>query len=178
AAAKGADALRDHQGIAVSNRHVIHRNAHLLRRDLRKDGLVPLAVGARTGEHRDVSAALHANRSALKTDASARLSESRETDADQLAALARFVSIANEAFVVGQPHRLGKRLFIVTRVVFDVYACPVRELLWANKIFASDFETVHTQIARRFVDQPLDIQHRLRSPRAAIRASGDSIGKD
>src|SRR5215475_1255078 len=134
----------------MSNYYVIHGNAHLLRHYLGKCVLVTLAMGARTREHRNISAALHANRSALKADASARLSESRETYPDQLAALARFVSLANEVFVVGQPQRLGKRLFVVTRVVFDVHARAVRKLLETNKILTPDFETVHTQIARRF----------------------------
>ena len=44
--AKGPDALLDHQRVAVSNRHVIHGNADLLRCNLGKDGLMALAVGA------------------------------------------------------------------------------------------------------------------------------------
>ena len=80
--------MLNRQRIAVSNHHVIHGNAHLLRHNLGKRRLVALAVGARTGEHRDLSGALHPNRAALKADAPTRLHESREAHADQLAAFA------------------------------------------------------------------------------------------
>jgi hypothetical protein len=82
AAAKGAHALLDYQRVAVSNCDLIHRNAHLLGRNLGEHGLMALAVGAGAGKHRNVSAALHPNRCAFETYAPARLRESREADAD------------------------------------------------------------------------------------------------
>ena len=40
--------------------------------------------------------------------------ERREDYPDQLAALARFVSLTNEVFVVGQPQRFSEGFFVVT----------------------------------------------------------------
>src|SRR5712691_5858731 len=72
-AAKGADALLDRQGVAVANCYVIHGDAQLVGYHLREDGLMSLAVGAGTGEHRDLSSALHAHCGAFKSGPAARL---------------------------------------------------------------------------------------------------------
>ena len=83
AAAKGANPLLDHQGVAVSNRHMVHGNAHLVSHNLGKHGLMTLAVGTGTGKHGDLSGALHPNGTAFKTAATARLHKGRDAAADQ-----------------------------------------------------------------------------------------------
>jgi hypothetical protein len=103
AAAEGAGALLRNESVAVQNRHPVHGRPHQLGCDLRPYCLVPLAMGARAGEHGDVAVALHPHRAALESRAAAGLDECRETNADDLAAGASFVAPAHEILIIGNP---------------------------------------------------------------------------
>src|SRR6266851_4909384 len=92
-AAEGADALLDRQRVAVANCYVIHGDAQLVGYHLREHGLMSLAVGAGTGEHRDLSSALHAYRGAFKSGPAARLHKRRDAHADQLATRPRRIAV-------------------------------------------------------------------------------------
>ena len=137
-----------------------------------------LAVAAGTGEHRDLAGALHAYGAAFKAGAAARLHKGRDAHADQLAARPRRIALSDELIVVGETQRFRERLLVVARVVFNAHARSVRELLGPNEVFAPNFQTVQAELARRFIDQALDVEHRLRPAGAAIRSGGDGVGKD
>ena len=146
---------------------------------LREDGLMSLAVGAGTGEHRDLAGALHAHRPAFKkADPAARLHKGRDAHADQFATRPRRIAVLDHLVVVGETQRFRERLLVVARIVFHVQARAVRELLRPNEVFAPDVQTVQAEVARRLIDQALDVEHRLRPAGAAIRPGGDGVGQD
>jgi len=62
-------------------------------------------------------------------------------------------------------------------IVLDAGARGIRKLIGLDKIFPAYFQTVHSQNRGGFVEQPLDIQHRLRPAGAAIGTGRASIGK-
>src|SRR5215831_16312958 len=82
AAGEGADALLDRQRIAVSNGYVLHGHVQLVGHHLREDGLMSLTVGTGTGEHRDLTGALHAYRGAFKANPATRLDKRRDARTD------------------------------------------------------------------------------------------------
>ena len=115
---------------------------------------------------------------ALETGAAAGLDESGKADADQLAALAPFVALAQEIFVVGYLERFAQRFFEIAGIVLDAGAGGVRELLGLNEILPADFQSVHAQNRGGFVEQALDVQDRLRPAGAAIGAGRTSVGEN
>src|SRR5262245_4172050 len=177
-AAEGADPLLDCQRVAVSYSHVIHRDAQLVGHHLREAGPMSLAVRPGTGEHRDCSSALYAHRGAFKPDPAARFYKRRDTYADQFATRPRRIAVLDHLVVVREPQCFRERLLVIARIVFHIQARAVWELLRPDKIFATDVKPVQAEVARRFIDQTLDVEHRLRPASAAIRTGGDGVGKD
>src|ERR1051326_6961929 len=177
AAAERADALLDRHRVAVADRHVLHADAHLIRNHLREDAFVPLAVRARTRQHGDLAGALDAHRAALEASAAARLDERRDADAGELAALARRVALGDEPVVVGELYRLVERFFIVAGIVLDAGRRLIRKLFGSDEVLPPDLHPIDAQIARGLVDQPLDIEHRLRPARAAVGTGRNGIGE-
>src|SRR5262244_555372 len=76
-ATEGADALLNRHSVAVTNRHMIHGNMHLVRYNLGIGSLVSLAMAAGTGEHRDLAGALHPHGAAFKAGTAAGFHEGR-----------------------------------------------------------------------------------------------------
>ena len=136
-----------------------------------------LTVGARPGEHGDLAGAFDAHAAAFKTGAAARFDKGRKADADQFAVFAPFVALAQQLFVVGKLERLAQRLFVIAGIVLDAGAGGVGELIGLNEILAADFQAVHAEHVGGFVEQPLDVQHRLGPAGAAIGAGGAGVGE-
>src|SRR5919109_2912567 len=58
-ATKSADTLRHSSGIAMDYLDILQRDTQFIGNDLRKGGLLPLAVRRRARQHRDFSIGLH-----------------------------------------------------------------------------------------------------------------------
>ncbi len=115
---------------------------------------------------------------AFETGAAARLDKGRKADADQLAAFAPVVALAQKIFVVGHLERFAQRFFEIAGIVLDAGARGVGELIGLNEILSANFQAVHAQNRRGLVEQALDVQDRLGPAGAAIGAGRTSVGKD
>src|SRR5438552_1021724 len=94
----------------MANRRVIHGDAQLFGHHLREDSLMSLAVGAGTGEHRDLSGALHAHRRAFKSGPAARLHKRRDAHTNQFSGAAHNPSVAAEDVFGKSSNMLNVRL--------------------------------------------------------------------
>src|SRR5262245_40384548 len=136
-----------------------------------------LAVGARAGEHGDLAGSLDAHCAAFKSGAAAWFDKSGKADPDDLALFAPVVTTAHQLVVVGDFQRFAQRLLVIAGIIFNAGAGGVRKLLGLNEIFPAYFEAVHAQDGGSFVEQSLDVEHRLGATSAAIRTGGASVGK-
>src|SRR5205823_11622323 len=81
----------------------------------------------------------------------------------------------NQIVVVGKTEGLRQGSLIVAGVVLDPNTRAVRELLGSNEVLASKLEAIDAQLAGCLIDEALDVQHGLRSPRAAIWSGGNRV---
>ena len=176
---------------------VLRVEAQLRGNDLRRHGGVPLTVRRAVQVHADRSARVYRDggrrvASGFRFGAAALLCRlrqadighvraggldaERETDAEQFAALARFLAPLQQRRIVGEPQRLVETALVVSRVQHRARRAGIGELVLAHQVAAPDLGHVDVEAARRHLHDALEGEVELRPAEAAIEARRHAIG--
>ena len=162
-------------GVALEIMDLVGMDAEGVRNDLLEDGLVALALGHRTREHRDGPRPVKAHFGALIARRSGFLDGVGNTDAAQLAALARLRPAGLETLVIDHVEGLIEHLLELAAVEVEGQARLEGHLLRRDHVATAQLRRINPQLIRRQIDDALDDEGRLRAPIAAKGTHGIGV---
>src|SRR5262249_26256311 len=155
-------------GVALDVIDLVRVEPEAVADDLLENRLVALALGDAAGEQRDRAGLVEPYLGALKALRGSALDGVGETDAAQLAALARFGAPALEAGEIGERERHVHALLELAAVVGEGEPGLERHGLGRNVVLTPQLGGIDAELVGGEIDEPLDHIGRLRAAVAAI----------